>query len=63
LTEFCSTTKSVFPPWWIPPQVWTEPPSAMTVPTTRSFRNRLPFCRLTRTLPSERWSKNLDSSV
>ena len=34
LTEFCSTTKSVFPPWWIPPQTWTEPPPAMTVPTT-----------------------------
>ena len=63
LTEFCIVTKSVFPPWWIPPQTWTEPPPAMTVPTTQSSRNHSPCCRLTRTLPSERWSKNLDSSV
>jgi hypothetical protein len=40
LTEFCSTTKSVFPPWWIRLQTWTEPPSFMTVPTTQSSRNR-----------------------
>ena len=29
----------------------------------QSSRNRSPCCRLTRTLSSERWSKNLDSSV
>ena len=63
LTAFCSTTKSVFPPWWIPPQTWTELPPAMTVPTTQSSRNRSHCCRLTRTLPSERCSKNLDLSV
>jgi hypothetical protein len=40
LTEFCSTTLSVFPSWWIPPQTWTETPPAMTVPTTQSSRNR-----------------------
>jgi hypothetical protein len=39
LTEFCSTTKSVFLPWWILPQTWTEPPPAMTVPTTQSAWN------------------------
>jgi hypothetical protein len=44
LTEFCSTTKSVFPPWLIPPQTWTEPPPAMTVPTKQSSQNRSHVC-------------------
>jgi hypothetical protein len=35
----------------------------MTVPTTQSSRNISPCCHLTQILPSERWSKNLDSLV